>query len=342
MDAHLPRRVVLARARARSADPVKQRHSTVIIHRNSGAPLISSIADITINIDPTLFQWSGVPLQITWHGFFTAVGTLVGIWFAVRWAVCAGYTEDDTFSVAMWGVIGAIIGARLFHVIDQWDIYSKDPIQIIKINEGGLAIWGTIVGGPLAGGLYAWHKRLNVPRLADVAAAPLILGMAIGRIGDIINGEHHGLPANGFPLAFVYTNPNTLGEPNLAVHLAVGYELILDLLIFAGLIWLTRGFLRRDGRIRFNWDPRLPRDGMVFWVFILAYSVCRFAVQYFRVDTTWALGLSQAQLLSVVFAMVAVWALVFQFQRARRYGPSHGPAVLAAPAETAPAAPVSG
>ncbi len=267
-----------------------------------------------------------MPLQITWHGFFTAVGTLVGIWFAVRWAVCAGYTEDETFSVAMWGVIGAIIGARLFHVIDQWDFYAKDPVQIIRINEGGLAIYGTIVGGPLAGALYAWHKRLNVARLADVAAAPLILGMAIGRIGDVINGEHHGVHADGFPLAIVYTNPNTLGELNTPAHLAAGYELVLDLLIFAGLVWLTRGFIRRDGGLHFNWDPRLPRDGMVFWVYLLAYSVCRFVVQFYRVDTSFALGLSQAQLLSVLSAMVAVWALVFQYQRARRYGPSHGPA----------------
>src|SRR5262249_45983237 len=125
-------------------------------------------------------------------------------------------------------------------------------------------------------------------------------------------------------------------------HLAVGYELILDLLIFAGLVWLTRGFLRREGRIRFNWDPRLPRDGMVFWVYILAYSVARFVVQFYRVDTPFALGLSQAQLLSIISAMVAVWALVFQYQRARRYGPSHGPAMHGPPAPAPPSPPHNG
>jgi phosphatidylglycerol:prolipoprotein diacylglycerol transferase len=225
---------------------------------------------------------------------------------------------------------GAIIGARLFHVIDQWDFYARDPIQIVKINEGGLAIYGTIVVGPLVGALYAWHKGLNVARLADVAAPPLIMGMAIGRIGDVINGEHHGAHVQDFPLAVVYANPNTLGEIGVPVHLAVGYELVLDLLIFAGLVWLARGFARRrDGRFRFNWDPRTPRDGMIFWIYILAYSLCRFFIQFYRVDTPFALGLSQAQLLSVVTAMVAVWALVFQMQRARRYGPSHGPATRA-------------
>jgi prolipoprotein diacylglyceryl transferase len=295
---------------------------------------------IPINIDPTLFRWDGLPLQITWHGFFTAVGTLVGIWLAVRWAVRAGYTEDDTFSVAMWGVIGAIVGARVFHVIDQWDFYAKDPISILKVNEGGLAIYGTIVGGPLAGALYAWRKGLNVARLADVAAAPLILGMAIGRIGDIINGEHHGAHAEGFPLAVVYTNPNTLGEIGVPVHLAVGYELVMDLVIFAGLVWLARGLIRdRHRRLRFNWDPRLPRDGMLFWTYLGVYSLGRFFIQFYRVDTPFALGLSQAQLLSILTAMVAVWALVFQYQRARRYGPAHGPATRTAPAaEPAPVA----
>jgi phosphatidylglycerol:prolipoprotein diacylglycerol transferase len=273
-----------------------------------------------------LFKWDGVPLQITWHGFFTAVGTLVGIWLAVRWATRAGFTEDDTFSVAMWGVIGAIVGARLFHVVDQWDFYSRDPISILRVNEGGLAIYGTIVGGPIAGALYAWRKGLNVARLADIAAAPLILGMAIGRIGDIINGEHHGAPAPGFPLAVVYTNPNTLGEKGLPVHLAVGYEMVMDLVIFAALVWLARGIVREaNGRWQFNWDPRFPRDGMLFWTYLCVYSLGRFFIQFYRQDTPFAMGLSQAQFLSVLTAMVAVWMLIYQWTRTRKYGPSQRP-----------------
>jgi phosphatidylglycerol---prolipoprotein diacylglyceryl transferase len=291
---------------------------------------IPDVGGIPINIDPTLFRWDGLPLQITWHGFFTAVGTLIGIWLAVRWATRAGYTEDDTFSVAMWGVIGAIVGARLFHVVDQWDFYARDPISIIKVNEGGLAIYGTIVGGPVAGALYAWRRGLNVARLADIAAPALILGMAIGRIGDVINGEHHGAHAQGFPLAVVYTNPNTLGEIGVPVHLAVGYELVMDLLILAGLVWLARGVVRlQNGRLAYNWQPRYPRDGMLFWLYVCCYSLGRFVIQFYRQDTPFAMGLSQAQLLSVVTAMAAVWMLVFQYQRARKRGASVRPLVAA-------------
>lgn len=286
----------------------------------AAAPLELPIPEsgaVPINLDPTLLHLG--PLLVTWHGFFTAVGTLLGIWLAVRWAAKAGYTEDDVISVAMWGVVGAIVGARLFHVVDQWDYYSRDPIAILRVNEGGLAIFGTIVGGPLAGALYAWRRRFNVARLADITAPPLILGMAIGRIGDVINGEHHGAHAPGFPLAVVYTNPNTIGEIGVPVHLAVGYELAVDLVVFAALVWLARGFVRTArGKIAFAWAPRYPRDGMLFWLYLGLYSLARFFIQFYRVDTPFALGLSQAQLLSVLSVMVAVWALVYQVSRMRR------------------------
>jgi phosphatidylglycerol:prolipoprotein diacylglycerol transferase len=282
------------------------------------------------------------PLQVTWHGFFTAVGTLVGIWLAVKWATRAGYTEDDTFSVAMWGVIGAIVGARLFHVIDQWDFYVKDPISILKVNEGGLAIYGTIVGGPLAGAIYAWRRGLNIPRLADVASPPMILGMAIGRIGDIINGEHHGVHAPGFPLAVVYTNPNTLGEIGVPVHLAVGYELVVDLLIFGLLVWLARGLMRSPtGRWSWSWQPRYPRDGMLFWTYLAVYSFARFFIEFYRLDTPFFQGISQAQLLAVLAGMVGVWALVYQATRARRLGPSPRPQPVEAAQEEPSAEAVS-
>ena len=85
-------------------------------------------------------------------------------------------------------------------------------------------------------------------------------------------------------------------------------------------IWRWSG--RSAGRWRFAWQPRYPRDGMLFWTYLGVYSLGRFFIQFYRQDTPFALGLSQAQLLSVLTAMVAVWLLIFQAQRNRRYGPS--------------------
>jgi phosphatidylglycerol:prolipoprotein diacylglycerol transferase len=257
---------------------------------------------IEINIDPVLLRLG--PLMITWHGFFTAVGVLAGIWLATRFAVERGYTEDDIMSIALWSVVGGIIGARLFHVIDAWPYYAADPLAILRVNEGGLAIWGTIIGGPIGGAIYAHRKGLSISRLLDICGLGLILGMAIGRLGDIVNGEHHGAPT-GVPWSVSYTHPMTLGEPGVSVHLAVGYELAWDMLVFAVCAWLL---YRRI----------LPRDSMVFWSMIALYSAGRFVVQFFRLDQPFFLGLSQAQFLSFAVGAIALWILVFHWTRASR------------------------
>jgi phosphatidylglycerol:prolipoprotein diacylglycerol transferase len=262
--------------------------------------MLESAEMFEINIDPTLVQAG--PLIITWHGFFTAVAVLAGIMLAVKYGALVGYDEDDVMSVALWGVIGGILGARLMHVIDQWGYYSENPIAIVKINEGGLAIFGTVVGGPVAGAIYAWRRGFSVAKLLDVGALGLIMGMAIGRVGDIINGEHHGTPAD-LPWAVTYVHPATLGQPGMSVHLAVGYELLMDLLIFGVLVAVF---------------GRLPRPSMVFWLFGALYSFGRFFIQFFRIDTPFLLGLSQAQLLSFLVGAAALWALVFLYSRSRR------------------------
>jgi phosphatidylglycerol:prolipoprotein diacylglycerol transferase len=239
------------------------------------------------------------------------VAVLAGITLAVQYGALIGYSEDDIMSVALWGVVGGIVGARLMHVIDQWGYYSQDPLAILRINEGGLAIFGTVVGGPLGGAIYAWRRGFAISKLLDVGAIGLMLGMAIGRIGDIINGEHHGTPAN-LPWAVSYVHPSTLGQPDQTVHLAVGYEILMDLLIFGVLVTLF---------------GRLPRPGMLFWLFGAVYSFGRFFIQFYRIDNQFWLGLSQAQILSFLVGTAALWAMVFLYSRSRR-APAEQPAEL--------------
>lgn len=257
---------------------------------------------IEINIDPVLLRLG--PVMITWHGFFTAVGVLAGIWFVTKLAVERGYTEDDIMSVALWCVVAGIIGARLFHVIDAWEYYAADPLAILRVNEGGLAIWGTIVCGPIGGVIYAWRRRLPIMRGFDVCGLGLMLGMAIGRLGDVINGEHHGAAASG-PWAVMYTHPATLGDLNVPVHLAVGYELVWDMLVFGFCTWLLHKRV-------------MPRNMMVFWTMIALYSAGRFVVQFFRLDQPFFMGLSQAQFLAFAVGAIAVWILVFMWTQATR------------------------
>ncbi len=256
---------------------------------------------IPISLDPTIVVLG--PLQFTWHGLFTAVGLAAGIWLAIRQGKTYGLSEDDVMSVALWGVIGGVIGARLWHVIDTWQFYARDPIAILRINEGGLAIYGTAVGGPLAGAIYAWRRGLSIGKLADSAIAPLLLGFAIGRVGDIINGEHHSLTTT-LPWGFQYLHPNTLGQPGLSVHPAVVYEMLWNLMVFGICIWL-RG--------------RVPRHGMIFWVGGLFYSIGVFLIRFTREDASlWALGLTEAQLSAAAGGIISLWLLLYLASRARK------------------------
>jgi phosphatidylglycerol:prolipoprotein diacylglycerol transferase len=201
-------------------------------------------------------------------------------------------------------VVGGIVGARLFHVIDAWQYYAADPLAILRVNEGGLAIWGSIVGGPIGGAIYAWRNGLSVPRLLDICGTALIMGMAIGRLGDIVNGEHHGSLSN-LPFSVAYTHPQTLGEPGVSVHLAVGYELFWDMLIFAVCTWLL-------------YKRYMPKDSMIFTTMIALYSAGRVVVQFFRLDAPFVFGMSQAQFASFAIGAIAVWILVYQWTRANR------------------------
>lgn len=268
---------------------------------------------IPINLDPNILQLG--PFVLSWHGLFSAIGLAAGIWLAAYLGRKQGIPEDYVYGTALWGVVGAIIGARLFHIIDSLTYYLQNPLQIFLLNEGGIAIFGAIVGGPIGGVLYAWPRKLPVGKLADLGALGLILGQAIGRIGDIINGEHHAIPTD-LPIGVVYTHPNTFGQSGQAVHLAVGYEMVLDLLIFGILLRLWR---------------HLGGDGRLFWIYLILYSIVRFFVSFLRLDTIVVLGLRQAQIVSVASIVVSIVALIWLWNR---QGSTRPPAL--APAGPAP------
>jgi phosphatidylglycerol:prolipoprotein diacylglycerol transferase len=281
---------------------------------------------MVINVDPNLIVLG--PFVLSWHGLFSAIGLAAGIWIAARLLRGTVVPEDEVMTTAFWGTIGGLVGARLFHVVDQWSYYSQRPLQILLLNEGGIAIYGAVIGGVLGGFIYARIRHLPVGLLADAAAVGLILGMGIGRIGDVINGEHHGthLP-DGTPWAAIYVHPNTLGEPGVANHLAVGYEMVADLLIYGLLLGL--------------WG-RMLRAGMLFWLYLLLYSAARFVITFYRVDTIVAFGLTQAQLVAIACMLVALWFLVYLFSRTNRV-PGHGTAAIELPpGAPAPAAATDG
>ena len=210
--------------------------------------------------------------------------------------------------------------------IDFWStVYQHDPIRLLYVWQGGIAIYGAILGGFVGGSLYIvirnsdrflalWGKffrwagqpnKADLPQighLADIAAPALLIAMAIGRIGDVINGEHFAT-ATDLPWGVFYTHPNSPAVNRAVSHPAVAYEIILDLLILA-VIWPLRNRLR-------------PR-GMLFILYGALYAVGRFFLSFIRVEAnTYFLGLTEAHIVSLIVMVVAIPWLVYKAQLVR-------------------------
>jgi len=250
---------------------------------------------IKIGIDPQIAKIGG--LEIAWHGVFTAVGVICGVGVAAFFGRKAGFGEDAIYNTALALVIGGIIGARTLFVLENLDQFKDDPLDVFAINAGGISIYGALIGGTLGGlGYAAWRRLPRITAMADVAAMGGIIGMAVGRIGDIINGEHFAKTTD-WPIGVLYTNPNspsyprfTAVTPQLAQHPAVAYELVGDLLIFVVLFVLYRV---------------LKRDGMVFWAWVFLYGAMRFGISFLRDDNIVFAGLRLAQLIALGAMIIA-------------------------------------
>ena len=281
------------------------------------------IAAINVNIDPEIFEGS---FSLTWHGFFTAAGIALGVWLSVRLARRIGLPEDDTFSIALVAVPCGIIGARALWIFEHTD-QIHDIGDIFALTDGGISVYGAMIGGVIGAFTYVVFFKPEFPRwlALDIAAPGMILGQAVGRIGDFINGEHFA-KASDLPWAFRYTNPDTegpwaqivdgvvpatsswvrgkvgaLSEAPVPVHpVAGGYELLLDFLILGGLLLLRRTRV-------------LPGWGFVFYV--VSYAAVRGSLALLRTDEQTVIGdLSVPQLLAIITSLGAV-AMAFALLR---------------------------
>ena len=291
--------------------------------------------EIRIGMDPNLID-SG-RFVLTWHGFFTFIAVATAVVIIAQLGRRQGLNADAIYSVALWCIIGGIVGSRALHVQDQWAYYSGSPLEMIKVWRGGITIYGAIVGGFFFGAAYMiirnhpaflsfWGKyfrwlgqpdRADLPsvgRLADIAAPGLLIAMIIGRVGDIINGEHFA-SASSLPWAVVYTHPDTVAlYANSALasaegiiartptHPAVVYEMLLDFAVL-GVVWYMR--------------DRLRPDGMVFALYGALYALGRFFISFVRLDADKIWDLNQAQLVSIAVLLITVPLLAYKARLVR-------------------------
>ncbi|GAK57425.1 prolipoprotein diacylglyceryl transferase [Candidatus Vecturithrix granuli] len=240
---------------------------------------------------PIIFQIG--PLQVRYYGLMYAIGILCAL-YLVRHEVRRKQiplSDDDIMNFVMLPVIGGIIGARLYYVIFSWEHYRQNLGEIVKVWHGGLAIHGGILGGVLVGWWLTRRHHLSFWQIADVSAPPLILAQALGRFGNLMNGDAHGLPTS-MPWGLVFPPESIAGAqyPGIPLHPTMIYEMISNLSIFL-LLWSIRK------------TPR--KDGFLFCVYLLLYSVGRFIISFFRADSLMLGPFRIAHVVSIALILAA-------------------------------------
>jgi phosphatidylglycerol:prolipoprotein diacylglycerol transferase len=244
-----------------------------------------------------------------WHGLFTAIAVAVALWLAGYIGARQGISQDTIYGVAGWGVLGGVIGARLFHVADHLSFYAANPLLIPAVWEGGIAVYGAFIGGLIGGGIAAWRAHLDPWPLLDIAAPAMLVGQAIGRLGCLSNGDAWGAPAtNGCTacLTIVYTNPNDLlpadlrGVPTYAYP---AYEIVAEVILL-GILYALQPRLRQ-------------RPGLTFLLGAVGYAVIRFVLTFYRQETIVLWGLQEAQVIALVTGILALGMMVWRMSAMR-------------------------
>jgi phosphatidylglycerol:prolipoprotein diacylglycerol transferase len=262
-----------------------------------------------------MLGWEVIPriplgnLSVSPHGVGIAVGYFIGATLMARRARKSGFDEDHAWNAAVVGILGAIVGARLAYVIGHSNQFNE-PIEYLQIYKGGISLMGGLIGGFLAAWLYCRAKKLDFLRLADMGAAGLAIGTAVGRIGDLVIGDHLGRTTDGFwgweykggelisapPCdPAVYPSANGCIEPGMVVHQTALYDSVWALVIFLFILRLER-------------KPR-PK-GFLVLTWAAMYSVGRILTDLTRVDKTWfGTGLTGSQLTAIAVLLLSVIGL---------------------------------
>jgi phosphatidylglycerol:prolipoprotein diacylglycerol transferase len=241
------------------------------------------------------------PLKIYWYGALIGIGIAIGYIMATRESVKRGLPKDTFADLLLWALPISIICARFYYVAFRFEQYADDPIRILYIWEGGLAIHGGLIGGVATAIVYAKKKNIPIFKLLDIAAPSILLAQAIGRWGNFMNQEVYGGPVTreflenlmlpNFIINQMYIN-GTYYHPTFL------YESIWNIIGVAILLYLRRLNLKQ---------------GEIFYSYLIWYSIGRFVIEGMRLDNL-MMGdtLRTAQVASIILIIGAVITWIYR------------------------------
>lgn len=252
--------------------------------------------------------------EIAFYGIIIGIGMLAGLYMAQKDARRRGQDPELYLDFALYAIIFSIIGARLYYVIFDWELYKDNPIEIFNLRGGGLAIYGGIIGAVLTLIVFTKVRKVSFFSMADTGCIGLITGQIIGRWGNFFNCEAFGgytdsLLAMRLKMSLV--NPSMIsqelldhrivenGVEYIQVHPTFLYESVWNLGVLAFLLWYRK---------------RKKFDGEILWMYLLGYGLGRAWIEGLRTDQLlfFGTGIPVSQALSMVLVAAASAVVIWK------------------------------
>ncbi len=255
-------------------------------------------------MDPVAFSLFGI--DIAWYGISIALGVVAALLLAQYTCKLVNINYDDMLTVFLITFPIAIIGARLYYVIFEFDQYRDNLMSIFNIRKGGLAIHGGIIAAVIVVAIYCNKKKINFFDIMDMAAPCIILAQGIGRWGNFFNQEAHGGPVTE---AFISKFPQFIQNGMLIkgtyYHPTFLYESIWNVLVCLLLLYMLK---------------KVSKKGVIFFSYIGLYSVARFFIEGLRTDSLMLGSIRMAQLVSIIGVVIWVAGVIYcyKFNRDRK------------------------
>lgn len=246
------------------------------------------------------------PFSIKWYSLMILLGVIAGIGLLLKEGKKYNYPKDFLFNLCFWAIIFGFIGARIYYVLFNFDIYKNDPVSIFKIWEGGLAIHGGLIAGFIT--IYFYCKKYNVRllKITDMAVPGILLAQSIGRWGNFFNMEAHGGAVLRSTLENLHLPEFIINGMNINgvyYHPTFFYESLWCLLGFIIFILLKHYKYLKVGSLTFS--------------YLCFYSVGRFVIETLRTDSLMLGGFKVAQILSVILFIIGIIGLMLETRKGK-------------------------
>ena len=256
-----------------------------------------SFPNLGITVDPSPVAFTVMGKDIYWYGIIIASGFLLAVLYMLYRAKTFGITQDDVLDLVLWAVPIGVVCARLYYCVFYWDLYRDNPISMLYIWEGGLAIYGGIIGGAITVLVLSRVKRIPTLVMLDNAAMGVIIGQILGRWGNFMNREAHGAVTE----AFLKMGLQDAAGVVTYYHPTFLYESVWNLIGFIGLHLFSK---------------KRKFDGEIFLLYVAWYGLGRAWIEGLRTDSLYlfSTGIRVSQLVAAVSFLAAAgiiaWVLL--------------------------------